>query len=105
MLLIPKNHKLPPLYATNNDPDPIVHIKLFTPDSSFTWYLLEYSPELGIVYVYVTSYMCPEGEHGYVSLEEMQELRGPLNLPIERDLHFDPTRIQQIVKSVRKSLN
>lgn len=29
---------------------------------------------------------------GVVSLNELAELRGPLGLPIERDLHFAPMR-------------
>lgn len=28
-------------------------------------------------------------ELGFVSMREIRELRGPLGLPIERDLHFD----------------
>lgn len=35
--------KLPPLYATEdaNDGDKIVYVKFFTPDSSWTWFVLE----------------------------------------------------------------
>ena len=33
--------RLPPLYAQEKNKDPIVHIKLFTPDSSWTWYVTE----------------------------------------------------------------
>ena len=29
-------------------------------------------------------------ELGYVSIEEISGVRGPLGLPVERDLHFDP---------------
>ncbi len=32
---------LPPLYSQESCPTPIVHVKLFTPDSSFTWYVTE----------------------------------------------------------------
>jgi len=30
---------------------------------------------------------CPE--LGFISMREIRELRGPLGLPVERDLHFD----------------
>ena len=30
---------------------------------------------------------CPE--LGFISMHEIRELRGPLGLPVERDLHFD----------------
>jgi hypothetical protein len=32
---------LPPLYSQESCPNPIVHVKLFTPDLSFTWYVTE----------------------------------------------------------------
>jgi hypothetical protein len=28
-------------------------------------------------------------ELGFISMREIRELRGPLGLPVERDLHFD----------------
>ena len=37
--------KLLALYATENQDDPIAYLKFFTPDSSWSWYLVEYSPE------------------------------------------------------------
>jgi len=33
---------VPPLYATEKEADPVVQVKWFTPDSSWTWYVLEY---------------------------------------------------------------
>jgi hypothetical protein len=33
-----------------------------------------------------------EPEPGYVSLGELSAARGPLDLPLECDLHFAPTR-------------
>jgi hypothetical protein len=37
-----------------------------------------------------------EVELGYFSLSELQGARGPLGLPIERDLHFEPTSLRQL---------
>ena len=37
--------QLPPLYAQEHVADPVVHVKFFTPDSSWTWYATEGSPE------------------------------------------------------------
>jgi hypothetical protein len=31
-----------------------------------------------------------EREYGYFNLEELQGLRGPLGLPLERDRYFEP---------------
>lgn len=72
------------------DPHPVV--KLFTPDAGATWLLTELDPadpdlafglcDLGLG--------CPE--LGYVRLSEIEALRGPMGLPIERDLHFEADR-------------
>lgn len=68
------------------DPQPVV--KLFTPDAPATWLLTEIDPDdedrahglcdLGLGFP----------ELGWVSLAELEALRGPLGLPIERDLYF-----------------
>lgn len=33
--------QLPKLYSQENIRDPIVHLKFFTPDSNWTWYVTE----------------------------------------------------------------
>ena len=74
----------------NFDPPPVV--KLFTPDAGATWLLTEIDPDdhdhaFGL---------CDLGhgfpELGYVSLAELQSVRGRLGLPVERDLHFFATK-------------
>ena len=34
---------IPDLYSTEDEEDPICHIKLFTPDANWTWYITELS--------------------------------------------------------------
>jgi len=68
--------------------DPIPVVKLFTPDAGATWLLTFVDPsvpdhafglcDLGLG--------CPE--LGWLSLTEVAELRGPLGLPVERDVYF-----------------
>src|SRR6202035_5971956 len=73
----------------NRQPDidfkPVV--KLFTPDAQCTWLLTE----LGLDDIAFG--LCDLGmgtpELGFVSMREIRELRGPLGLPVERDLHFE----------------
>lgn len=84
------------LYATENTKDPICHIKLFTPDSNWTWYITEFSKEnLDTCFGYVVGH---EAELGYFSLEELESVRGALGLPIERDIHFKPTLLSEVKK-------
>jgi hypothetical protein len=63
-------------------------VKLFTPDVGATWLLTELDPAGTVAFG-----LCDLGlgcaELGYVSLQEIQTVRGKLGLPIERDLHFE----------------
>jgi hypothetical protein len=90
--------KLPVLYSQENVADPIVHIKFFTPDTTWTWYVTEGAPANDdfIFFGYVVGI---EKEWGYFSLAELTAARGPLNMPIERDLYFKPTRFSEAIKS------
>jgi hypothetical protein len=100
-LLPPELRKLlPPLYAQENVADPIGHIKFFTPDSNWTWYATEGSEEDGdfVFFGYVCGF---ENEFGYFRLSELQAARGPLGLPIERDLYFEPTRLSKLQQDGR----
>ena len=78
---------LPPLYATQDQDHPVAYLKFFTPDSSWTWLVTEYDPQERLCFGLAVGH---ERELGYFSLAELEEVRGPMGLPIERDLHFQP---------------
>lgn len=84
--------RLPALYSQEHVKDPVVQTKFFTPDSSWTWYAIEFDGE-DIFFGWVEGF---ESELGYFSLSEMEAARGPLGLPIERDIHFQPTSLSKI---------
>ncbi len=86
---------LPPLYSTENVKDPIVQCKFFTPDSSWSWYVLEFDKTNEIFFGYVCGF---ERELGYFSLAELESVKGTLGLPIERDTSFKPTKLSVIKK-------
>lgn len=89
--------RLPKLYANEGNRDPVVQVKYFTPDSSWTWYATEGQPEEDdfLFFGYVIGF---EREWGYFVLSEMESARGPLGLPIERDLYFTPAPISEVLK-------
>lgn len=89
-------NQLPKLYSTENQKDPIVQCKFFTPDSSWTWYVLEYDNTNGIFFGYVCGF---ENELGYFTLAELESVTGHLNLAIERDTSFKPTKLSIIKKA------
>ena len=68
--------------------DARVHVKFFSPYTGWTWYATEYDPVDRIFFGLVDGH---EKELGYFSLDDLESVRGPLGLPIERDLHWNGT--------------
>jgi hypothetical protein len=63
-------------------------LKIFSADAQATWLISEVDPDdpdrlFGLCDLGLG---CPE--LGYVSLAEIMSVRGPLGLPVERDLYF-----------------
>lgn len=85
--------RLPALYATEKQSDPLAQVKFFTPDSNWTWYATEFDPVEGSFFGLVDGF---EKEMGYFSLSELEQARGPLGLPIERDRSFEPTPLSKL---------
>ena len=83
---------LPSLYATESVDNPTVHAKFFTPWTSWTWYATEFDG----VDVFFGLVVGHEVELGYFSLKELESIRGPGGLRIERDLSFKPTPLNTI---------
>ncbi|ALC11506.1 DUF2958 domain-containing protein [Sphingopyxis sp. 113P3] len=69
------------------DPHPVV--KLFTPDAGATWLISECDPQRPDYLYGLCDLGVGEPELGSVSLTELEALRGPLGLPVERDLYFE----------------
>ena len=68
-------------------------IKLFDPTGSGTWYLSELDPNTNIAFG-----LCDLGypELGYVSLDELSNLKVKMGLGIERDLYFTPKTFDEL---------
>lgn len=88
-------NKLPALYSNENEADPMVICKFFTPDSNWTWYAIEFDGK-DTFYGLVDGF---EEELGYFSLSELESVRGALGLPIERDLYFKPCKLSSVQKN------
>jgi hypothetical protein len=85
--------KLPLLYSgEEHGLDALAQVKFFTPDSSWTWYASEFDGE-DIFFGLVSGFVV---ELGYFSLEELKEAKGPLGLPIERDLYYEPKSLREL---------
>lgn len=65
--------------------DALVIAEFFTVWSNWTWYATEWDPKEGLFFGLVDGF---EKEWGYFSLEELEALRGPGGLRVERNLYF-----------------
>jgi hypothetical protein len=92
---------LPPLYGQDGNKNPFVHAKFFTPDAGWTWLITEGSPE-GEDFIFFGYVIGLEEEWGYISLAELESARGPLKLPLERDLYFESGPWSEVIARHRK---
>jgi len=83
-----------PLYSQESESDPLVICKLFDPCGSATWFLTEYDPIEKIAFSYVTGLAADE--LGYISLTEMESIKGPLGIGIEQDMYFTQKRLSEV---------
>jgi hypothetical protein len=108
MKLLPKEIReiLPPLYSQDGKGGKaIVYAMLFTPDSGWYWHITEGKPVLDskgqeVDFRFFGLVFGHEREFGYFLLSELEEVRGPMGLPIERDLHFKPKTLQEIAPDI-----
>ena len=83
------------LYSQEHEKDPLVIAKFFDPCGSATWWLTEYDPNEKIAFGYVTGLIADE--FGYTSITELEEIKSPYGLTIERDLYFKQKRLSECV--------
>jgi hypothetical protein len=99
--------RLPELYSGEEKGlDALAQVKFFTPDSNWYWYASEgsYVDEDGyfdtdkekVDYLFFGLVSGFEIELGYFSLSELEQAHGPLGLPIERDLDFEPKTLREL---------
>ena len=88
--------KLPAIYAQDGKGDNAkAYVKFFAPWTNWTWYVTEYDPETGDCFGLVEGH---ETELGYFNLHELQAIKGPFGLKIERDILFETTTLGEIRK-------
>ena len=114
--------KIPPLYSQENVKDPMVVAKFFFPAGSAAWWIIEgeWKPEMEYIedslvetdeYVqfqtkdvgrdYLMFGLCmlftpQEAELGYVSLNELASVTGPMGLKVERDMYWTPVPLSKV---------
>ena len=82
-----------PLYSGDGKPESEreVLVKFFTPDSNWTWYVLEADKLENGDWAFFGYVEGLDKELGYFNLSDFEECMGPMGLYIERDLYFSGT--------------
>lgn len=78
-----------------------VIVKFFTPDSSFTWYVVEgqrRDDEYEWDFFGAVDNGQDDAEWGYFTMGQLKEVRGQYGLPVERDRHYSQDEWQRDVK-------
>jgi len=88
--------------GSQENKDPIVIAKFFNPVGAGTWLATEYDPKDKIFFGYVSIFGDYCDEWGYFSLEELESVKGPFRLGIERDLYFKETPASILIKKYTK---
>ena len=88
--------KIPALYSSSEQEGERKFVcKFFDPMGSWTWYVLEGSNRGNgdgdwLFYGLVDGF---EKEWGYFTLSELESVKGPLGLGIERDIYFEDEEV------------
>jgi len=80
--------KLPKLYSQENEKDPKIIVKYFTPWSNWTWFAWEGEKQPNGDWIFFGMVHGLEKEMGYFSLNELESITGPMGLKVERDKWF-----------------
>ncbi len=78
--------------------NPLVIAKFFNPCGSGTWYATEYNPETNICFGYVTGLF--EDEWGTFSITELESIKLPFCLTMERDIYFKEICFDDLMKKL-----
>ena len=80
---------MPKTYETEAKSDPIAHLHFFI--GSWDWWITEKDaePEQAQAFGFVKSELCPDGEWGYINLEEITQAGAEL------DLYFTPAPVSK----------
>ena len=89
---------IPNLYETENQEEKICYVKLFLPNSNWTWYIIEINKQdNNTCFGFVDGL---EQELGYFTIKELENLKGLFGLKVELDTSFKPTKLSKIKASI-----
>lgn len=87
-----------PLYSQDGKGNEAVAVcKFFQPNGSYTWYVTEGEKQEDGDWRFFGMVENSHGkEFGYFTLKELGSIRLPFGLTIERDIYFEPTKLNEL---------
>jgi hypothetical protein len=86
-------------YKFGSDLTQMVVAKFFNPVGSGTWYLMNMDEDEDYCWGIVDWMAC---EMGSFSMKELESVKLPLGLGIERDLYFEPIKAETLWDSIKR---
>ena len=80
----------------SEEKNPILVAKFFDPVGSATWYATEFDSETNVCFGYVTGLAFDEW--GSFSIKELESIKRPFGLTIERDIHFNEVSFDELMQ-------
>lgn len=91
-----KLHKQPLYSQEQKGDDARVIAKFFNPCGRGTWYVLEGEKQDNGDWLFFGISEIYEREYGYFTLSELESVRLPFGLTIERDKYFKPCKVKDL---------
>ncbi len=88
--------RLPGLRSQQAEPDPVVYAKFFLPGTERTWYFIEGAAQ-DDDFLFFGFVVGLESDFGYFRLSELESVRNPFGLTVERDHSFREGRLTDVV--------
>ena len=91
-----------PLYSQDGKgEDATIVCKFFCPINGWTWYVLEAEKKWNDDYEFFGIVINGHGdrEYGYFMLSELQRIKLPFGMGIERDIYFTPSKVKDVIKN------
>lgn len=91
---------LPGLYSQENkkSEDVKIAVKFFTPWSKWTWFISEGEKQDDGDWLFFGMVHGMEKELGYFSLSELESIKGPFGLKIERDMYYGNHKMSEVME-------
>ena len=77
------------------------YVKIFNPMGNHQWFITAYDPEQNLAFGYVNLNDPQMAELGYISMQELEEIKLPFGMKLERDRGFSKTPLTEVMDAIQ----